>query len=241
MRISRHEHLNEQEAAIHLIWRCHNKEYYLASPTMRDLYMDIIKFSLEKKAEFRDNIKIHAYCVMSNHFHQYCTYKNGSKNLSNYMRYAHGIFGAKYNRIHRRSGKVAEARPKTPRIQNYEHEIYVHFYIEANPIRAGICKLHDLHTYKHNSYKFYAFGIQDEYTNILSIPDWYLDLGKTARERQKKYRQLFFEYIEDKEKMLNMAKLFVQEYIGGPIWCSEQLKNLKIRYKFKNTKPVDCS
>ena len=84
---------------------------------------------------------------MNNHFHQATSYTNGSSNLSRYMQYAHSLFGARYNRRHRRSGKVAESRPKTPLIQNTTDEMRVHFYVEPNPIRAGFRNLENLKNY----------------------------------------------------------------------------------------------
>src|SRR5690606_18678822 len=131
------------------------------------------------------HVQIHSYCVMDNHYHQSTRYEDTSESLSNHMRYAHSLFGSRYNRLHKRSGKVAEARPKTSLIENEEHEMRVHFYIEANPIRANMCAPENLKNYKYNTFKFYAYGIRDEHTSLLTIPQWYLDLGKTAQERQK--------------------------------------------------------
>jgi putative transposase len=171
---------------------------------------------------------------MNNHYHQISAYENTSIHLSNYMRRAHGSFGMKYNILHKRSGKVAESRPKTTLIQNIKHEIAVHFYVEANPIRAGICKLEELINYKFSSYRYYAHGIRDKYTELISVPDWYLDLGKTPKQRQREYRKLFklylIEYGESKIPFFN-SNLY---YYGDVIWVREQ-ENLNKKVKNQNT------
>lgn len=145
-----------------------------------------------------EHCQIHAYCVMDNHFHQSVTYLNGSGRLSQFMRYAHGLFGARFNRNKGRSGKVAEGRPKTPRVQNDYHAMRLHFYV---------------------------YGIRTQFTERLTIPSWYLALGKTLRECQRKYRKLFRQYIE--AELENLKGIFLKRAIGDALWVEGFLQELK--------------
>ncbi len=181
--------------------------------------MFIIKEALNFNRH-KERVFIHSYCVMDNHYHQLTSYKESSSFLSNYMRYAHTLFGARYNRLHKRSGKVAESRPKTSLIENTEHEIRVHFYIEANPIRAKMRTPENLRSYKFNSFKFYAYGLEDEHTKILTVPQWYKELGKTPSERQRKYRKLFYEYLS--EQIILNPLCFEKNFIGSAQWMLTQ-------------------
>jgi putative transposase len=156
---------------------------------------------------------------MGNHFHMATTYKNGSASLSNFMRYTHGLFGAQYNKTSDRSGSVAEGRPKTPLIQDDEHAMRVHFYIEANPIRAKFRKLSDLRYYIYSSYGFYAYGDKTRFTHLLTIPEWYLKLGRTPKERQSTYRKLFAKYLG--ENATEYSAYFKQRFIGTELWIFE--------------------
>jgi hypothetical protein len=174
---------------------------------------------------------MHAYCVMGNHFHQLVSYQESSSFLSNYFRVAHTHFGMKYNSRNKRCGKVAQARPKTPLIENYEHQMRVHFYIEANPIRSKICKLENLRNFKYSSFGFYAFGLQDKYSKFLTPPDWYLSLGSTPKERQKKYRALFRRYVE---KESSETSKYLDVFIGSQVWIIHQKKRVK-ESRFHNT------
>jgi len=136
---------------------------------------------------------------MDNHVHMLCGYKNGVENLSNFMRLAHGIFGLRYNQLVGRAGKVAVERPKTPQVEiGSRYEMEVQFYIEANPLRARMVKgLQGLRSYNYSSYGHYAHGDESEFTECLVKPRWYLRLGRTAMQRQAKYRNLFKEYLNE--------------------------------------------
>lgn len=224
MRIKRSLLLWPLSSTVHLYWRCHNREFYLQDTDIKSLYMNSVERALKYKNQ-GDHCKIHAFCAMGNHFHQSTSYSNGSQNLSNFMRYANSVFGASYNRTKKRSGKVAEGRPKTPLIQDRSHEMMVHFYIEANPIRAGFRKSENLGSYIYSSYGFYAFGKKTRFTHLLTVPQWYLELGKTPIERQRKYRRLFAAYIERELKnQLN----FLKNFIGDLHWIDQMNFLVKI-------------
>lgn len=223
MRIARSVQLYPESGTVHSYWRCHNKEYYLESPIHKELYFKCLKEALESKAVNGD-VLLHSYCGMSNHAHLTNSHKNGSEKLSKGFHIAHTRFGARYNRRRNRSGKVAEGRPKTSLIEDGEHLMRTHFYVEANPIRAGICSLEKLKFYKYCSYKFYAHGIRDQFTELLTPPDWYLALGRTPRERQAKYRALFREYLS---QSIRPFKDFLGYFIGSSSWKLDQIAFVK--------------
>lgn len=225
MRTNRSTQLFPESASVHLMWSCHDKKYYLRPANAKALYMQTIHESFKKNP----NVQIYSYCVMDNHYHQSTRYESSSQSLSTHMRYSHSLFGSRYNRIHDRSGKVAVGRPKTSLIENEEHEMRVHFYIEANPIRAKMCTPENLRTYKYNSFKFYAYGIKDEHTSLLTMPSWYLELGDTAKERQRKYRRLFYEYLGEQERPDWDFRKFECLFIGSQIWKQRQLKRISVK------------
>lgn len=224
MRIKRSIQLSPLNGTVHLYWRCHNGEFYLQNQDVKALYMGCLEEALKYKDQYK-NCKIHAFCLMSNHGHQAVSYENASSNLSNFMRYSNSLFGARYNRVNKRSGKVAEGRPKTPLIQDINHAMRVQFYIEANPIRAGICTLENLKDDIYCSYGFYAYGIKSRFTSLLTPPEWYQNLGKTAQERQQQYRKLFKKYLETYSK--KSSTLFKRTFIGEMLWVEQKLLILK--------------
>ena len=101
MRIKRSQQLSPFEGKVHLYRRCHNKEFYLQDNPFKDMYFEYLEHGLEHKPSFqtsklKEKCEIHAYCAMSNHFHQVVGYWDGSHNLSLLMRQQHALFGIRY-------------------------------------------------------------------------------------------------------------------------------------------------
>ena len=239
MRIPRSLQLFSTRGFIHQFWRCHNKEFYLLKSSIKALYLQCVQRAL--KSHNKDgSLQIFAYTVMDNHFHSLMNYRDGSSKFSRFLRQAHGLFGAKFNKLNKRSGKVAEGRPKTSLIENIEHLMRVHFYIEANPVRAGKCSVNLLRCYKFSSYRYYAYGIKDEFTSILTVPEWYRKLGRTARLRQSRYRTLFLDYLRKPTEKVEMFSAF----IGSTLWRLSALKLLSealSERKFRSKEPNENS
>lgn len=199
MRTPRQAFLPQTGGLTHTFWRAHNKSFLLQEHWVKDLFLKETIRALEHKSVNKE-VGLQAYCLMDNHSHQLLSYKLSSTSLSAFMRIAHGTFGLKFNHLKKRQGAVAYDRPKTPLIQSGSkfHNLRTHFYIEANPLRAGIVKnVQELKRYLHCSYRFYAWGIKDEYSAHIEVADWYINLGKTDKQRQAKYRSLFDKYLKD--------------------------------------------
>ena len=197
MRVSRIEQNPESHGLVHKYWKCHNSEHLLGDIRAKNLYSKYTYKALKHKT-VSGNVDIHAFCYMDNHVHMLCEYRDGVEHLSRFMRLAHGSFGLALNKALGRKGKVAIERPHTPQVEqgdSYEKE--VQFYIEANPLRAGMVRtLKGLRRYRYSSYAYYAHGDQSEFTKDLTKPQWYLDLGKSDSERQMEYRKLFKVYLD---------------------------------------------
>ena len=219
MRIARSIQLSQDNGIVHKYWKCHNSEFLLNTEEVKKLCQRSTDVGLNHLS-VQNNVQLHAFCIMDNHCHQLLTYLNDSHFLSKYMHVAHSLFGRVFNDLHDRSGKVANERPKTPLIQNEEHAMRVHFYIEANPIKARMVKLAShLAVMEHNSYRFYAYGIKSVFTKNLILPSWYLELGKTDKERRRRYRNLFEEYIRG---YLNIPFKVLSPFIGEQLWVVRQ-------------------
>jgi len=223
MRLSRFKVLSEDTGIVHLFWRCHNKEFLLKPEKMKKLFFQSLIFGLLHK-NTTNSVKLHAYCLMDNHVHKQMSFENGAAKLSHFMRVANGVFGLLFNKANQRSGKVANERPKTPLIGDTEAQMRVHFYIEANPLRADKATLKNLRFFRWCSYRFYAHGIVDKYTEHLTQPEWYIKLGKTAAERQRVYRGLFKKYLE---QSLSRWGQFLDKFIGTAVWVNSQQERIK--------------
>ena len=90
------------------------------------------------------------------------------------------------------------------------------FYIHANPHRARIS---DAERYEFSTHKLYAYGKRSPWMRNITLPKWYLCLGKTMERRQKKYRELFAHYL--KSSGLTKQTFLKRRFFGSPPWMLE--------------------
>ena len=97
------------------------------------------------------NLKISAYCLMSNHYHLLVQTPDG--NLSRSMRHINGVYTQRFNRRHKKDGQLFRGRYKAVLIDADSYLLEVLRYIHRNPIRAGIAeKLNDFAWSSHRGY-----------------------------------------------------------------------------------------
>ena len=97
------------------------------------------------------NLKISAYCLMSNHYHLLVHTPDG--NISRCMRHINGIYTQRFNRHHKKDGQLFRGRYKAVLVDADSHLLEVLRYIHRNPLRAGIAKkLNDFAWSSHQGY-----------------------------------------------------------------------------------------
>ena len=197
------------DLSVHKVWRGHNKEWNLNTPKEKQRYL---KYMMDEHDKDKPN-PMQAMCIMSNHSHE-IVHIEDVKAFSSQMRRHHSRYGIFFNKMKKRSGKVAEDRPKTGLIGSYEDEMRVTFYVHANPLRAKIVK--DAKNYAWSTHKLYAFGIKPKWLRHFVWPEWYLALGKNWTLRRKMYRKLFDAYLRDKGLVKDPS--IYQHFIGPALW-----------------------
>jgi REP element-mobilizing transposase RayT len=78
-----------------------------------------------------------SYCLMSNHIH--LLVETPKPNLSRGMQRFHGDYATSFNRRHRRSGHVFQARFHPVTVDNEEQLWATVSYIVNNPVKARLC------------------------------------------------------------------------------------------------------
>lgn len=81
-------------------------------------------------------VKVHAYCLMPNHFHFLLETQEG--NLSQFMKCLLGVYTIRFNRCHRRSGHLFQGRYKAFLVEKESYLLELSRYIHLNPCRAGM-------------------------------------------------------------------------------------------------------
>lgn len=182
MRLPRHFSL-PPGSIFHFMWRAINGEYFLQDDAMKRLFLNrFFKFFKRTKGA----VAVYSFAVMSNHFHMAGKLRDDCVPLSEWARSAHSSIGLCLNKIFNRRGPVAQDRPKTRVAEDQGALKRLMFYIDWNPVRAGLCA-HPA-DYKFSTYRFYAFGEVNPWTAELTPPDWYVQLAGTPGKRQARYR-----------------------------------------------------
>jgi putative transposase len=193
----------------HKFFKGHNGEHIFASDAEKTEYLRCLCDSKNRHG-IADHVLFYSYCIMSNHPHEigkagwdsgikHCK-EQGITALGNWMRNAHSRFGRWYNNTKQRFGKVSNERAKTTQMKSDIDTLKTMFYADANPVRAGLVTHPS--KYRWSSYRFYAYGETNEFTDALNPPDAYLALGKTPRDRQRAYRSLMDAYLR-RNQLLN--------------------------------------
>lgn len=147
----------------------------------------------------RFNWRIHAYCLMDNHYHFVVETAEG--NLSKGMRQLNGVYTQYFNRQHGRFGHVFQGRFKAILVEKEAYLLELSRYVVLNPIRAKMVK--NIEDWQWSNYLAFC-GLQNKQEWLET--DWIL--GQFA-----KYRAVAIKHYRN----------FVREGIGlPPIWGSLQ-------------------
>ena len=84
----------------------------------------------------RFNWLIHAYCLMTNHYH--LLVETPDANLSAGMRQLNGVFTQYVNRTHTRVGHLFQGRFKAILVERDSYLLELARYVVLNPVRAGM-------------------------------------------------------------------------------------------------------
>ncbi len=137
---------------------------------------------------FTDTIKLHAYCLMPNHYHL-LLYQTEKYLIRDFMR----SFGTKYsmyfNRKYKRVGPVFQGKYKGVLVDTQDQLFYLTKYIHTNPL--GILPSgSDLEGYKYSSYGNYLGRFSQNWLDHKKILSTF-----TSNNKQISYKR----YVEDLE------------------------------------------
>lgn len=99
-----------------------------------------------------DELILHAYCLMPNHFHLlvYNKVENGIQGL---MRRVLTSYVSVFNKKHSREGPLIQGSYRSVLISGEEQLIYASRYIHLNPLKSGL--VISLNEYPYSSLKYY--------------------------------------------------------------------------------------
>jgi len=166
----------------------------------------------------RFNWVVHAYCLMTNHYH--LLVETPDANLSEGMRQLNGVYTQRFNRTHHRIGHLFQGRFKAILVQKESYLLEVNRYIVLNPVRAAM--VDDCDKWPWSSYRFTC--------NYQKPPSWLavdqllLLFGNERSLALRKYQDFVLSGV-GKSLWPEVKQLI---YLGSDSFVSEMQKKTKV-------------
>jgi putative transposase len=173
----------------HVVQRGHNRGAVFLTVADRLSYLATL-------AEFRAllDLKVYAYCLMSNHVHLIVDPGDDPGNLSRLMKRLAGRHTRRVNVCTHRTGTAWEGRFKCSPIESDRYLLACNRYVELNPVRAGVVRRPA--DYLWSSYRA-KIGI--DRCDWLDLDPAFLALGRSAEQRRMCYRKFVDQGIGPQE------------------------------------------
>jgi REP element-mobilizing transposase RayT len=146
------------------------------------------KFS-RQYSNFADDVEIHTYCLMPNHFHFLLRQKN-SGSIEKFMRSVNVAYSMYFNKKYKRKGPLFESRYKAVLIKNDPQLTHVSRYIHLNPIGYRV--------WDHSSYSDFVYEPREWVT-----ADFILGMFSSKKS--------YLDYVDDYEDVKRANDKFHRE------------------------------
>jgi putative transposase len=166
------------DVSIHVIQRGNNGVALYRCNADYEIFLALLARAVRRRA------RVHAYVLMTNHFHLLVTPDEAGA-LSAMMRELDLRYTKYINGMYGRSGTLWNGRFRSFLIDSERYWLACLRYIEQNPLRAGLAERPEL--YRWSSHAAHGFGQWPEWLMPHPI---YLALGPTPDARQAAYRSI---------------------------------------------------
>jgi putative transposase len=205
-------------------YQMHNRDLLLKENNKKRLLLNCLKAYQPKTNE---DIAAYAFCILEDRYFLAGGINGDHTKYSKWMQLAHSVFAVSFNRRHKtkgkhRSGAIGNSRPFTSPVEDSEALMCLLFALDYAPVDAGLVDKPE--DWAWSSYRLYAHGKVNEYTEALTFPRWYLELGITMQERQKKYRTLGRKFYQSGRLKTIIGTLNANRPIGSEKYRMRQMK-----------------
>jgi putative transposase len=173
----------------HIIQRGNNRQAIFSGPKDYELLLGLIDEHARKQ-----HVAVHAYVLMSNHFHLLATPET-EQGIPQMMQAVGRRYVRNYNLSQGRSGTLWEGRYRSTLIQAERYLLACMVYIDLNPVRAGMVA--EPADYPWSSHQHYVGRRTDK---LITPHPLYWELGNTPFARDEAYGALVRAGISESEK-----------------------------------------
>jgi REP-associated tyrosine transposase len=171
----------------------------------------------------RSAVAIHAYVLMSNHFHLLAT-PDSAGAIPQMMQAVGRRYVRYFNQRQARSGTLWEGRYRSTLIQTERYLLACMAYIDLNPVRGGLVV--DPGDYAWSSYAHYIGRRNDK---LISPHPLYWELGNTPFSREAAYAQLVHAGISDEQRRALTDSVLRGWALGEPDYVADLQKRTQRR------------
>jgi len=211
----------EYEGAFyHVTSRGNEKKEIFSAP---EDYEQFKTYLYEAREKF--GYKLHAYVLMTNHFH--LLIETPEANLNRLMHYINGSYTGYFNRHNRRVGHLFQGRYKALLVDRDNYLEELSRYMHLNPVRARMVEKPE--DYAYSSYRSYIFPAGE------SIVDRDMILGMVSnkpKEAFERYRY-FTEREIGQEVESPLKKVYAGMVLGEERFIKSALKRAKETWEGK--------
>lgn len=173
----------------HIIQRGNNRQAIFSDTADYELLLSLIDEHARKQ-----QVAVHGYVLMSNHFHLLATPET-VEGIPQMMQSVGRRYVRNYNLRHARTGTLWEGRYKSTLIQAERHLLACMVYMDLNPVRAAMVA--DPADYPWSSHHHYIGRRTDK---LITPHPLYWNLGNTPFARDGAYAELVRSGISDQER-----------------------------------------
>jgi putative transposase len=171
------------------------------------------------EAQQRFGCVVHAYCLMSNHYHLLIETPNA--NLSRIMRHINGVYTQRYNRLKQTDGSLFRGRYKAILVDQDAYLLQLSRYIHRNPVETKQPLVAQLEDYPWSSYP--AFVGKAKPAAWLERETTYRLLGQ--KQRYRGYNHFVMQGVDEETEHFhhkgNIAAIFGDDTFKE--WVYEEL------------------
>ncbi len=199
-------------ALYHVTSRGNQQQAIYLDESDRLLFLDVLGDVCE-----RCNWQLHAYCLMTNHYHLLVETPDG--NLSKGMRQLNGVYTQRFNRKQGRVGHVFQGRFRGILVEKDAYLLELARYIVLNPVRAHMVDYTE--DWPWSSYR--ATTGQEESPAWLAT-DWLLSaFSRSKREATRQYQAFV---AAGQEKVSPWGQLSGQIYLGSEAFVEQMQRHI---------------
>lgn len=208
------------DLVFHVLNRGNNRQEVFKESEDYDYYLSLLD---RYKKEFK--FKLYHFCLMPNHTHfliEPTIHGTLPKVMQRITLAQTWFFNKKYNQ----GGHVWQGRYKSSLVDKDEYFMHCSFYIEGNPIRAGLVEKPE--DWKWSSYRLYTHGEENSLLKgLIDIDPFYLELDDNSNKRQEMY-QNYFNGLMNEHLLRNVRAGLSQGVFGRPEFQEEAKERFKI-------------